>query len=104
MDKKVNDKNANMVELKKVLKDLGDKYLTNKGYWVRVVKEIVDKNGNKYKRVYFECDNCGRRTIVKENYCPSCGSDMEYAVDEDNTSNKESQYEVFTCLYDYDII
>lgn len=25
---------------------------------------------------YFSCRKCGRRTVVKENYCPNCGSRM----------------------------
>ena len=25
---------------------------------------------------YFSCRKCGRRTAVKENFCPNCGADM----------------------------
>lgn len=37
-----------------------------------------DKNGNPVfsdKTVYY-CSECRRRTIIKENYCPTCGEKM----------------------------
>lgn len=24
----------------------------------------------------YKCSNCGRRTVIQENYCPSCGKKM----------------------------
>ena len=29
----------------------------------------------------YHCSNCGRRTVIKENYCPNCGADMKGEID-----------------------
>lgn len=38
-----------------------------KGRWIGYVRS----NGTVY-----HCEKCGRKTVVKENFCPSCGYDM----------------------------
>lgn len=30
----------------------------------------------------FICNRCGRRTVIRENFCPSCGCDMRYKKDD----------------------
>lgn len=30
----------------------------------------------------YHCSNCGRRTVIKENYCPNCGAGMKGETDE----------------------
>lgn len=27
--------------------------------------------------IYHSCTRCGRRTVIRENYCPSCGAKMD---------------------------
>ena len=38
-----------------------------KGHWIGYVRS----NGTVY-----HCEKCGRKTVVKENFCPNCGADM----------------------------
>ena len=39
-----------------------------KGKWIGYVRS----NGTVY-----HCEKCGRKTVVKENFCPICGEDMK---------------------------
>lgn len=52
-----------------------------RGEWLEFVGSAyhgVDDDGEvKWRDVsIFHCDKCGRKTVVKENFCPSCGADM----------------------------
>lgn len=52
-----------------------------RGEWLEFVGSAyhgVDDDGEvKWRDVsIFHCDKCGRKTVVKENFCPNCGADM----------------------------
>lgn len=38
-----------------------------------------DSNGDPIytEHTYYQCSYCGRRTVVRENFCPNCGAVME---------------------------
>ena len=51
------------------------------GRWDKyaVTRCIVDKTGSlidREKRAY-RCSECGRKSAIKENYCPNCGAKMD---------------------------
>lgn len=51
------------------------------GYWKGFTHSAyhgVDKDNEPiWKPVnVYHCSECNRRTIIKENFCPSCGADM----------------------------
>lgn len=55
-----------------------DKEAKWKGYTFEAYQKRTDEYGEPiYKNVtVYYCSNCGRRTVVQENYCPSCGCKM----------------------------
>lgn len=48
-----------------------------KGY-IRSAFHGVDEWGEPIYRpvTVYNCTKCGRRTVIKENFCPKCGADM----------------------------
>lgn len=57
---------------------MGENEARWKGYTFEVCQKRTDEYGEPICRdvtVYY-CSNCGRRTVVRENYCPSCGKKM----------------------------
>ena len=73
--------------------DLADHLIAN-GVVVREKGEWVGWHGDRrvgddeygmsiYRHYhYFSCRKCGRRTAVKENFCPNCGADMRKGENE----------------------
>ena len=52
-----------------------------KGRWVGIQSEKFigyDELGEPMYRLcsYYTCQKCGRKTVVKTNYCPNCGAEM----------------------------
>ena len=49
-----------------------------KGY-TRVAFHGMDKSDNPIYRdiIVWHCGCCGRRTVIRENYCPNCGAKMD---------------------------
>lgn len=55
------------------------------GYWRGLVHYgfygFKENGSEKYReQVTYHCSNCGRRTVIKEKYCPSCGTRMNLEV------------------------
>lgn len=44
----------------------GDRRVSDDEYGMRIYRHYH----------YFSCRKCGRRTAVRENFCPNCGADM----------------------------
>ena len=75
------------VEVTYVLKDEVSNYdiisFQKSCFWRGWVSEKwtkrYDDNGDpEYKPyTYYQCQNCSRRTVIKENFCPSCGYKMK---------------------------
>lgn len=54
----------------------------NKAYWKGFVYSAyhgTDEFGDPIYRdvIVYHCSNCGRRTVIQENYCPTCGEKMK---------------------------
>lgn len=57
-----------------------------KGYWRKFVRTRycgISKDGNPICRnsYIYCCSNCDRRTIIRERYCPHCGSKMDGGIE-----------------------
>lgn len=56
------------------------------GKWREVTRPVyygIDKQGNSIYRdrsVYY-CSECNRKTVIKEKYCPDCGTKMDLEED-----------------------
>ena len=51
------------------------------GYWKgltsRYWKANKDGYSGEYKDyIFYKCSVCGRKTVIRENFCPSCGKKM----------------------------
>ena len=58
------------------------------GYWKGFIHYgfyRFNKDGReKYReRITYHCSNCGRKTVIKEKFCPSCGFKMDSEVTHD---------------------
>ena len=58
-----------------------------KGRWVGIQSEKFigyDEWGGPMYRLcsYYTCRKCGRKTVVKTNFCPNCGADMRDHIPE----------------------
>ena len=59
-----------------------DKVIIRHAYWKKYNDSSyvrTDSNGEAIfrRQIVYRCSYCGRRTVIKERYCPSCGSVMD---------------------------
>lgn len=55
-----------------------------RGWWESVDSSYwqwTPSGGVSVPHITYRCSRCGRGTVVKTNYCPSCGAKMDKAVD-----------------------
>lgn len=46
-----------------------------------VLKALEERPKGEWK--CFNCPECNRQTVIKENFCPTCGTDMREAASEE---------------------
>ena len=52
------------------------KWLSYTGtHWTGRENEYGDPEYKEH--IFYVCSNCRRKTVIKENFCPSCGADMK---------------------------
>ncbi len=59
-----------------------DAEIKKNGKWVQYEREAFygsDPDGNPIfvNKKYFKHDECGRKTVIKERFCPNCGAKMD---------------------------
>lgn len=55
-----------------------------KGYTYSAYRGVDEYGNCVYRDVnVYNCSNCGRKTVIQENYCPSCGRKMRKVGEHD---------------------